>query len=52
MKMPYGKQGGHVKAPVHGAMVGKKPGGKVVGAGMVKQGSTPKSVGSGGQKLK
>ena len=50
--MAFGKQGGHVKAPVHGGMVGKKPGGKVVGAGMVKHGSTPKGVGAGGQKLK
>lgn len=50
--MAIGKQGGMAKAPVHGHITGKNPGGKVVGAGMVKHGKTPKGVGSGGKKLK
>lgn len=50
--MAMGKQGGMAKAPVHGNMVGKMPGGKTVGAGMVKKGITPSGKGAGGQKLK
>lgn len=47
-----GKQGKPGKAPVSSAIVGKKPGGGVVGGGQVQQGTHVKGVGAGGKKLK
>jgi hypothetical protein len=38
----FGKQGKAGKAPVGTAIMGKKPAGKIVGGGMVKQGVSPK----------
>lgn len=47
-----GKQGGIAKAPTMSAVEGKKPAGKVVGGGMVKQGVTVKPVKGNNNKLK
>lgn len=46
------KQGKPGKAPVSGPMIGKKPGGGVVGGGQVNKGIYTKGVGAGGKKLK
>lgn len=49
--MPFGKQGRHASAPTGKAIIGKKPGGKVVGGGMVaKTGARPKGISAGGKK--
>jgi len=48
----FGKQGKPAKAPTSSAMPGKKNGGKVVGGGMVKQGTTPKGIKGNNNKLK
>lgn len=48
--MPFGKQGGKAPAPVYSNKVGKKPGGKVVGGGMVKKPMNVKSVGGNAKK--
>jgi hypothetical protein len=48
----FGKQGKPAKAPVHPGHAGKKNGGKSVGAGMVKQGVTPKGTKGNNNKLK
>jgi hypothetical protein len=48
--MAFGKQGSHAKAPVSGAIMGKKNGGGVVGGGMVAQSKTPKTVGANKSK--
>lgn len=50
--MGMGKQGKPGKAPVSQAIMGKKPGGGVVGGGQVHKGMTPKGVGAGGKKNK
>ena len=48
--MAFGKQGSHAKAPVSGAIMGKKNGGGVVGVGHVVQGKAPKTVGANKSK--
>jgi len=48
----FGKQGKSAKAPVGTAIMGKKPAGKVVGGGMVKQGVTPKGIKGNNNKVK
>lgn len=48
----FGKQGKAAKAPTSMAMEGKKPAGKGVGLGMVKQGATPKGIKGNKNKLK
>jgi hypothetical protein len=49
--MPFGKQGRYAAAPTSKARIGKKPGGKVVGHGMVaKTGARPKGISAGGKK--
>jgi len=48
----FGKQGKAAKANVSTAIMGKKPAGKVVGGGMVKQGVTPKGIKGNNNKLK
>ena len=48
----FGKQGKAGKAPVGSPIMGKKPAGKIVGAGGVKQGMTPKGVKGNNNKLK
>ena len=48
----FGKQGKSAKAPTASAMMGKKPAGKVVGGGMVKQGVTPKGIKGNNNKVK
>lgn len=50
--MGMGKQGSKGTAPVSKPMMGKKPGGKVVGGGNVSKGIYTKGVGAGGKKLK
>ena len=47
-----GKQGKPAKAPVGTVIMGKKPAGKVVGGGMVKQGVTPKGIKGNNNKVK
>jgi hypothetical protein len=48
----FGKQGKSAKAPVGTAIMGKKPAGKIVGGGMVKQGVTPKGIKGNNNKVK
>ena len=48
----FGKQGKSAKAPTATAMMGKKPGGKVVGGGMVKQGKIVKGTKGNNNKVK
>ena len=48
----FGKQGKSAKAPTSSVMIGKKPAGKVVGGGMVKQGVTPKGIKGNNNKVK
>jgi hypothetical protein len=48
----FGKQGGIAKAPVFGAILGKKNSGAVKGAGQVKQGTTVTPVKGSKNKLK
>jgi hypothetical protein len=48
----FGKQGKSAKAPVGTAIMGKKPAGKIVGGGMVKQGVTPKGTKGNNNKVK
>jgi hypothetical protein len=48
----FGKQGKSAKAPTSMAMQGKKPAGKGVGLGAVKQGTTPKGIKGNKNKLK
>ena len=48
----FGKQGKSAKAPVGTVIMGKKPAGKVVGGGMVKQGITPKGIKGNNNKVK
>ena len=51
-KQMFGKQGKSAKAPVGTVIMGKKPAGKVVGGGMVKQGVTPKGIKGNNNKVK
>jgi hypothetical protein len=51
-KQMFGKQGKSAKAPTATAMMGKKPAGKIVGGGMVKQGVTPKGIKGNNNKVK
>jgi len=51
-KQMFGKQGKSAKAPVGTAIMGKKPAGKIVGGGMVKQGVTPKGIKGNNNKVK
>lgn len=44
--MAFGKQGSHAKAPVSGAIMGKKNSGGVVGGGGVAISKAPKTVGA------
>lgn len=48
----FGKQGKVAKANVHPGHEGKKNGGKVVGGGMVKKGTTIKPIAGNKNKLK
>lgn len=48
----FGKQGKSAKAPVGTAIMGKKPAGKIVGGGMVKQGVTSKGTKGNKNKIK
>jgi hypothetical protein len=48
----FGKQGKAAKAPVGSPIMGKKPAGKGVGLGAVKQGVTPKGIKGNNNKLK
>jgi hypothetical protein len=48
----FGKQGKPAKAPVGSPIMGKKPAGKGVGLGAVKQGVTPKGIKGNKNKLK
>jgi cytochrome c-type biogenesis protein CcmE len=48
----FGKQGKAAKAPTSTAMSAKKNGGKVVGGGMVKQGTLSKGTKGNNNKLK
>ena len=48
----FGKQGKPAKASVGTVIMGKKPAGKVVGGGMVKQGVTPKGIKGNNNKVK
>jgi hypothetical protein len=48
----FGKQGKAAKANVKQAIMGKKPAGKVIGGGMVKQGVLSKGTKGNTNKLK
>ena len=50
--MAIGKQGGKGTAPVGKAIMGGKPGGKIVGGGNVAKGITPKGIKGNSPKVK
>lgn len=50
--MAIGKQGGKGTAPVGKAIMGGKPGGKIVGGGNVAKGVTPKGIKGNSSKVK